>query len=238
MQADTLAGLLRTLDLAPAVVMGGSGGSRSLAPHRGSPPGRHGRARAGLDLGWRLRAPAPRGPLLRRVGPRGVAGRHGGRRRAARVGRSPRAEPAEPRSIPHARAAPVHRDARTVDARLLPGTRLHGSRSAQRRAREARRADAHLPQRRERPAPHARDVGDAARADPGLAPRRATVARRRVEATARPPAPAPATSSNTGRGSLPSSSSSLGTAAERQGWLAASFAACQSVSSFPKFAGL
>ena len=37
MQADLLAGLLESLDLAPAVIVGGSGGSRRVAAHRRAP---------------------------------------------------------------------------------------------------------------------------------------------------------------------------------------------------------
>ena len=76
MQADALAGLLRRLDLAPAVLVGGSGGLAGVAAHR-EPPPRRGPGRGGVvDQRWRVRAADDRHLLLRLVHPgrRGTAG--------------------------------------------------------------------------------------------------------------------------------------------------------------------
>ena len=78
-----------------------------------------------VDLGRDLRVDAARSSLLRRVDPRRVARRHGSGRRAARVGGGARTQPAQPRPIPWARTAGIHRDARTMDARVLPRRRAH-----------------------------------------------------------------------------------------------------------------
>ena len=139
MQADRLAGLLRALDLAPAVIVGGSGGARvSLLT-----AARHPDVASKLAMWWisggTVRAADARDGLLRRVDPRRVAGRHGSGRRAARVGRGARAQSRQPAALPRSRPARVHRDARTVDARVLPRPRRDRSRPARRRVRGARR---------------------------------------------------------------------------------------------------
>ena len=76
MQADVLAGLLRRLDLAPAVIMGGSGGSRVslLAASRHRDVARGGRL---VDQRRSLRTAVAGQLLLRPVGARGVERGHG-----------------------------------------------------------------------------------------------------------------------------------------------------------------
>ena len=83
MQADVLAGLLRGLDLAPAVIIGGSGGSRvSLLT-----AARHPDVAAGLAMWWisggDVRADEPRRALLLGVAGRRLERRHGRRPRAS-----------------------------------------------------------------------------------------------------------------------------------------------------------
>ena len=77
MQADVLAGLLRRLDLAPAVVVGGSGGSRvsllAASRHR-DVAARGGRL---VDQRRRVRTAVAGQLLLRAVGAGGVERRHG-----------------------------------------------------------------------------------------------------------------------------------------------------------------
>ena len=92
MQADVLAGLLRELDMAPAVIIGGSGGSRvSLLT-----AARHPDVAAGLAMWWIsggvVRADEPRRALLLGIAGRGVGRRDGAGRRAAGVGRGARAQ--------------------------------------------------------------------------------------------------------------------------------------------------
>ena len=73
MQADTLAALLRQLDMAPAVIVGGSGGARAS---RCSTAARHPDVARALAVWWisggTFGLLTPRRPLLRRLVPGGV----------------------------------------------------------------------------------------------------------------------------------------------------------------------
>ena len=93
MQADTLAGAApRSSTWRPTVIVGGSGGARVVDAHRGAAPRRGRRARGVVDQRRRLRAHEPGHALLRAARcAKAWDRRHGGRRRAAGVGRGARA---------------------------------------------------------------------------------------------------------------------------------------------------
>ena len=139
-----------------------------LAAHRGPSSRRRGQARDAVDLGrdrtaCMLLAMHYCGESIRAAWQR----RHGGGRRAARVGRGARAQPAnrerflalDPRTFIETleRWMLAYCPTPTSTVPGLPDDELSALRCA----------DADLPQRRERPAPHARDVGATAPADPG-----------------------------------------------------------------------
>ena len=137
MQADALAGLLRTLDLAPGRRSSAARAARACrcSPRRNHPDVAP-RARDGVDLGRRRTGccssrsstaasrSAPRGRTAWRrwsscpSGPRCSSATRGNRDRFLAL---------DPRR--------VHRDARAVDARVLPGPELDRARPHRRRAR-------------------------------------------------------------------------------------------------------
>ena len=130
MQADTLAALLD----APRHGAGGDhrrvGRCARLDAHRGAAPRGRGRARDVVDQRRRVRAHEPGHALLRAVNlVTAWERRHGGRRRAARVGGGARAQPVEPPALPRPGPARVHRDDGAVDARVLPVRRRARSRA-------------------------------------------------------------------------------------------------------------
>ena len=87
MQADTLAALLRHLDMAPAVISGGSGGARVSLLTAARAPRRRGRPRSLVDQRRGVRAHEPRHALLR-AEPRPRRGRTAWKRSSrSRVGR-------------------------------------------------------------------------------------------------------------------------------------------------------
>ncbi len=112
MQADRLAGLLEHLGMAPAVIVGGSGGARVSLLTAARHPG--GRREAGhvVDLGRDVRTDDPRDGLLRRVDPGGLGGGDGGGGRASRVGGGARAQSRQPRANARPRSSRLHRGAR------------------------------------------------------------------------------------------------------------------------------
>ena len=201
MQADELAGLLRALDLAPAVIVGGSGGIRGVAAHRGPPSRRRLQARHVVDLGWHVRAAHAGHGLLRRVVPGRVARRHGSGRRAAGVGRGARAQPVQPGTVPRLSTRRSSSRRWTGGCSCTAPIRTRRCPASPTRRARPRPADTHLPQRRERSVPHARNVGAVARADPRTRLVEPPWGDTNGSSAATPPAPAPAACSNTGPGS-------------------------------------
>ena len=150
----------------------GAGGRSSVAPvahgSRCSPRrGTRGRARLadGVDLGWRLRVAArsPRTTAASRSAPRGRAAW----RPWSSCPSGPRCSNATRATAQRFLALDPREFIATLERWMLvycPRPERGRCRGSRRRVRDARRADARLPQRRERSAPHARDVGAAARA--------------------------------------------------------------------------
>ena len=181
MQADALAGCCEHLDMAPAVIAGGSGGARvSLLA-----AARHPDVAAGagdvVDHRPPARAPVAGHALLLRVAEGGVGRRHGGGGRPARSGprcssgTRPTATASSPRTA--TRSSPRWSGGWWCTARagddLVPGLR-------RRRGPRLRRADARVPQRRRRLPPPPIDVGAHRRGAAERPPRRAAVGRPRV----------------------------------------------------------
>ena len=182
MQADTLAALLEHLDMAPAVIIGGSGGSRiSLLAAARHPRGRRRRSRCGGSAAGPFGLMSLADALLLRLVPGRVDRRDGGGRRAPRVGRGARAEPGQPGALPRAGPGDVHRDDGAAGwrstARARPTSCPVWSWT---RPSAFDLPDPGVPQRRLRHPPHPGDVG-AHRRDPAERPHgRAAVGRPRV----------------------------------------------------------
>ncbi len=98
MQSDVLGGLLRHLDMTPAVIAGGSG-DRGFAADRRPAPGCRGRGGRVVDQRGAVRADQPRRPLLRGFNCGGLARRDGGGAGAAGVGRGAGSEPGQPAGV-------------------------------------------------------------------------------------------------------------------------------------------
>ncbi len=185
MQADRLAGLLRALDLAPAVIVGGSGGSRvSLLT-----AARHPDVASKLAMWWI--SGGPFGLLTLAMVYCGESIRAAWQDGMEAVVALPEWAEVLERN-PGNRQRFLDLDPREFIATLerwmlvyCPDPTGDRSRSARRRVRGTRPADAGVPQRRERSVPHARDVGAGARAHSGRATRRAAVGRPRVDRTQR-----------------------------------------------------
>ena len=189
MQADALAGLLAHLDMTPAVIAGGSGGSRvSLLTAT-----RHPEVAAAVAAWWISGGIygllVARHPLLRRLHPRRLDRGDGGRRRPPRVGRGAGTEPGQPAAVPRPGPAGVHRHARALDGGVLPVRRRARPRAARCRRPQARHPRARVPQRGQRPQPHAGDVraaGGACCPTPGSSSRPGATT---SGTSARPPGP-------------------------------------------------
>ena len=147
MQADVLAGLLRELDLAPAVIVGGSGGARvSLLAANRHPDVASAVARV-VDQRRCLRPPVARLLLLRARGPRSLERWDGGGDRHPELGRGVRALPAEPRTPVGPGPEGVHRRDGAMDGRVLQLRRRRRPGFARRRRPPAGHPGAGVPQR-------------------------------------------------------------------------------------------
>ena len=175
MQADTLAALLTELDMAPAVIIGGSGGARvSMLT-----AARHREVASGLAFWWISGGAFGLMSLgMHYCGQSLVKAWHGSMEDVVALPEWEEvlaAESVEPSADPRPGPPGVHRHDGAVDAGLLPVRRRTGSRASERRRPEPRPPHVGVPQRRERRPPHPRDVGAGRRRATERAARRASL---------------------------------------------------------------
>ena len=163
MQADTMAALLEHLDMAPAVIIGGSGGSRiSMLAAAATAV-----AASALAVWWIWRVPFG----LMSLAVRCCAGSFeaawtGGMEAVVELAEWAEvleAQPGQPRALPRAGPGRVHRDDGSLDGRVLPRRGRGGARHEHGGGPRLRPPDARVPQRRLRHPPHEGDLGRIAR---------------------------------------------------------------------------